>query len=136
MCPCPRRSCLVWYHTIANDPGRTRTCNPWLRRPMPYPLGHGAFCELSKIIHISCKKLFLSFRTHFSMLLGLLPSFFFCVSWCVLPGCLYLRAFGQSAPDKPTKQTSLVCLIAIFISSKAGSCVLSLEGVALCGTIP
>ena len=27
-----------------NDPGRTRTCNPRLRRPMPYPLGHGARC--------------------------------------------------------------------------------------------
>ena len=27
----------------SNDPGRTRTCNPQLRRPMPYPLGHGAF---------------------------------------------------------------------------------------------
>ena len=27
-----------------NDPGRTRTCNPRLRRPMPYPLGHRAFC--------------------------------------------------------------------------------------------
>ena len=27
-----------------NDPGRTRTCNPRLRRPMPYPLGHGASC--------------------------------------------------------------------------------------------
>ena len=26
------------------DPGRTRTCNPRLRRPMPYPLGHGALC--------------------------------------------------------------------------------------------
>ena len=25
-----------------DDPGRTRTCNPRLRRPMPYPLGHGA----------------------------------------------------------------------------------------------
>jgi hypothetical protein len=25
-----------------NDPGRTRACNPRLRRPMPYPLGHGA----------------------------------------------------------------------------------------------
>ena len=24
------------------DPGRTRTCNPRLCRPMPYPLGHGA----------------------------------------------------------------------------------------------
>ena len=28
------------HHSI--DPGRTRTCNPRLRRPMPYPLGHGA----------------------------------------------------------------------------------------------
>ena len=26
----------------AIDPGRTRACNPRLRRPMPYPLGHGA----------------------------------------------------------------------------------------------
>ena len=25
-----------------DDPGRTRTCNPRLRSPMPYPLGHGA----------------------------------------------------------------------------------------------
>ena len=25
-----------------SEPGRTRTCNPRLRRPMPYPLGHGA----------------------------------------------------------------------------------------------
>ena len=23
-----------------NDPGRTRTCNLWFRRPTPYPLGH------------------------------------------------------------------------------------------------
>ena len=29
-----------------NDPGRTRTCNPRLRRPMPYPLGHGASCQI------------------------------------------------------------------------------------------
>ena len=28
-----------------NDPGRTRTCNPRLRRPMPHPLGHGA-CDM------------------------------------------------------------------------------------------
>lgn len=26
----------------ANDPGRTRTCNLWFRRPTPYPLGHRA----------------------------------------------------------------------------------------------
>ena len=24
------------------DPGRTRTCNPWIRSPVPYPLGHRA----------------------------------------------------------------------------------------------
>ena len=27
-----------------NDPGRTRTCNLWFRRPTPYPLGHRACC--------------------------------------------------------------------------------------------
>ena len=27
-------------HTV--DPGRTRTCNLWFRRPTPYPLGHRA----------------------------------------------------------------------------------------------
>ena len=27
------------------DPGRTRTYNPRLRGPMPYPLGHGATCK-------------------------------------------------------------------------------------------
>ena len=31
-------------HRAIDDPGRTRTCNPRLRRPMPYPLGHGASC--------------------------------------------------------------------------------------------
>ena len=25
-----------------NDPGKTRTCNLWFRRPTPYPLGHRA----------------------------------------------------------------------------------------------
>ena len=30
---------------MRHDPGRTRTCNPRLRRPMPYPLGHGASCH-------------------------------------------------------------------------------------------
>ena len=30
--------------SVANDPGRTRTCNPRFRGPMPYPLGHGASC--------------------------------------------------------------------------------------------
>ena len=25
-----------------SDPGRTRTCNLWFRRPTPYPLGHRA----------------------------------------------------------------------------------------------
>ena len=27
------------------DPGRTRTCNLWFRRPTPYPLGHRARCN-------------------------------------------------------------------------------------------
>ena len=27
------------------DPGRTRTCNLWFRRPTPYPLGHRATCR-------------------------------------------------------------------------------------------
>ena len=27
------------------DPGRTRTCNLWFRRPTPYPLGHRAACR-------------------------------------------------------------------------------------------
>jgi hypothetical protein len=29
---------------MQNDPGRTRTCNLWFRRPTPYPLGHRAPC--------------------------------------------------------------------------------------------
>ncbi len=28
------------------DPGRTRTCNLWFRRPTPYPLGHRASGKL------------------------------------------------------------------------------------------
>eukprot|EP00975_Prorocentrum_lima_P015654 3318928-Prorocentrum_lima.AAC.1 len=28
-------------------PGRTRTCNLWLRRPTPYPLGHRALNKLA-----------------------------------------------------------------------------------------
>ena len=31
--------------TVKNDPGRTRTCNLWFRRPTPYPLGHRASQE-------------------------------------------------------------------------------------------
>ena len=34
-------------HDNVNDPGRTRTCNLRLRKPMPCPLGHGAFCSLA-----------------------------------------------------------------------------------------
>ena len=37
--PLFRASCGCAAH---NDLGRTRTCNPRLRRPMPYPLGHEA----------------------------------------------------------------------------------------------
>ena len=35
---------MAYAWMLQNDPGRTRTCNPRLRRPMPYPLGHGASC--------------------------------------------------------------------------------------------
>ena len=34
------------------DPGRTRTCNLWFRRPTPYPLGHRATYPLSLAPHI------------------------------------------------------------------------------------
>jgi hypothetical protein len=34
--------CAGFCVSNAHDPGRTRTCNPRLRGPMPYPLGHGA----------------------------------------------------------------------------------------------
>ena len=37
---------LMYGSENQNDPGRTRTCNPRLRRPMPYPLGHGARCMI------------------------------------------------------------------------------------------
>ena len=32
----------VWGPFKMTDPGRTRTCNLWFRRPTPYPLGHRA----------------------------------------------------------------------------------------------
>jgi hypothetical protein len=38
------------------DPGRTRTCNPRRRRPMPYPLGQGAKCIFQKRT-TGCKRL-------------------------------------------------------------------------------
>ena len=37
-----RKSCLQRKKC---DPGRTRTCNLWFRRPTPYPLGHRAKCN-------------------------------------------------------------------------------------------
>lgn len=33
-----------------HDPGRTRTCNLWFRRPTPYPLGHRAKCCLGRLV--------------------------------------------------------------------------------------
>ena len=33
----PKSQCMCIH-----DPGRTRTCNLWFRRPTPYPLGHRA----------------------------------------------------------------------------------------------
>ena len=46
-------ACLLQTTLILSkhDPGRTRTCNPRLRRPMPYPLGHGA-CSACSLNHI------------------------------------------------------------------------------------
>ena len=41
--PSPRRK-RADQRQFRNDPGRTRTCNPRLRRLMSYPLGHGARC--------------------------------------------------------------------------------------------
>ena len=38
-----------WQH---NDPGRTRTCNLWFRRPTPYPLGHRATEQVEH--HLQC----------------------------------------------------------------------------------
>ena len=35
-------SCSVLRIATKSDPGRTRTCNLWFRRPTPYPLGHRA----------------------------------------------------------------------------------------------
>ena len=35
-----------------SDPGRTRTCNLWFRRPTPYPLGHWApACRMASLPH-------------------------------------------------------------------------------------
>ena len=44
-CGCDAQSHFVHHigRARCNDPGRTRTCNPRPRRPMPYPLGHGAY---------------------------------------------------------------------------------------------
>jgi hypothetical protein len=36
------RHCTEFQIWPKNDPGGTRTCSPRIRRPMPYPLGHGA----------------------------------------------------------------------------------------------
>ena len=60
---CARRCCAAFFWSTIefgcirilenqdiNDPGRTRTCNPRLRRPMPYPLGHGARCYRSFVL--------------------------------------------------------------------------------------
>ena len=38
------------YLTTRNDPGRTRTCNLWFRRPTPYPLGHRALQQLHAVL--------------------------------------------------------------------------------------
>ena len=36
-------------HQLHHDPSKPRTCNPRLRRPMPYPLGHGPGAGVSQV---------------------------------------------------------------------------------------
>ena len=51
---CQFRALFCWLQTRArrnqetlaeSDPGRTRACNLWFRRPTPYPLGHRTSAE-------------------------------------------------------------------------------------------
>ena len=37
------------------DPGRTRTCNLWFRRPTPYPLGHRTSCKNFGLLRITAR---------------------------------------------------------------------------------
>ena len=37
-----RKRCYLQETRGRSDPGRTRACNLWFRRPTPYPLGHRA----------------------------------------------------------------------------------------------
>ena len=37
---CSAAQCYHFFQQQFYDPGRTRTCNLWFRRPTPYPLGH------------------------------------------------------------------------------------------------
>ena len=34
------------------DPGRTRACNLWFRRPTPYPLGHRTTCQWPDFVYM------------------------------------------------------------------------------------
>ena len=52
-----------------NDPGRIRTCNPRLRRPMPYPLGHGAYSDAVTMDFFSPRELHFQ-RSHRHLDLG------------------------------------------------------------------
>ena len=40
------RACRKHLAHTTDDPGRTRTCNLWFRRPTPYPLGHRASAQV------------------------------------------------------------------------------------------
>jgi hypothetical protein len=51
------RSSHVAAYSRKNGPGTSRACNPWLRKPTPYPVGHVASCvEVGKLRHgiVSC----------------------------------------------------------------------------------
>ena len=68
-----------------NDPGRTRTCNLWFRRPTPYPLGHRANrkLDIDAIRAYVCLSVYLSACMSVQLCLCL-PV---CLSAC-LPVCL------------------------------------------------
>ena len=73
------------------DPGRTRTCNPRLRRPMPYPLGHGARC-VSHTCHVStcCNKMQVPAWKHACLRCVLLKNI-----WYIFFACFLNEEYGS-----------------------------------------
>ena len=98
----PKNSQLRHYYNRCIDkfidPGRPRTCNPRLRRPMPYPLGHGPNCILQKQT-TGCTRLV---RHELSLTVGLrsssVGSFLLYESSC---GLVALTAASRAEGGKP-----------------------------------